>query len=64
MARDSRVTVNPSGALVVRAAHLVERGHVEEYRARVQLMGEERAGALRFLTSGPWPPYSFGDARP
>jgi Gas vesicle synthesis protein GvpL/GvpF len=64
LARDSRVTVNPSGALVVRAAHLVERGRVEEYRARVQMMGVERAGALRFLTSGPWPPYSFGDARP
>ncbi len=64
LARDARVTVNPSGSLVVRAAHLVERGRVEEYRARVQLLGEERAGALRFLTSGPWPPYSFADARP
>lgn len=64
LARDARVTVNPSGALVVRAAHLVGRGGVEEYRARVQRLGEERAGSLRFLTSGPWPPYSFGDVRP
>lgn len=64
VARDSRVTVNPSGALVVRAAHLVGRGQVEEYRARVQVLGEERADTLRFLTSGPWPPYSFVDARP
>ncbi len=64
LARESRVTVNPKGALVVRAAHLVERGRVEEYRARVQVLGEERAGRLRFLTSGPWPPYSFVDARP
>ncbi len=64
LARESRVTVNPKGALVVRAAHLVGRGGVEEYRARVHLLGEERAGSLRFLTSGPWPPYSFGDVRP
>lgn len=64
LARESRVTLNPEGALVVRAAHLVGRGLVEEYRARVHLLGEERAGSLRFLTSGPWPPYSFGDVRP
>jgi hypothetical protein len=64
LAREARVTVNPEGALVVRAAHLVGRGLVEEYRARVHLLGEERAGSLRFLTSGPWPPYSFGDVRP
>ncbi len=64
LARESRVDVNPSGALVVRAAHLVGRERVEEYRARVQSLGEARAGSLRFLTSGPWPPYSFGDVRP
>lgn len=64
LAREARVVVNPKGALVVRAAHLVGRGQVEEYRARVHLLGEERAGSLRFLTSGPWPPYSFGDVRP
>lgn len=63
LVRESRVTVNPSGALVVRAAHLVERGRVEEYRARARSLGEEHAGALRLLTSGAWPPYSFGDVR-
>lgn len=62
--RESRVTVNPSGALVVRAAHLVERGRIEEYRARLQSLGEERAGSLRFLKSDACPPYSFGDVRP
>ncbi|MCA1635926.1 MAG: GvpL/GvpF family gas vesicle protein [Acidobacteria bacterium] len=62
--RESRVTVNPAGALVVRAAHLVERGRIEEYRARVQALGEERAASLRFLKSGAWPPYSFSDLRP
>ena len=62
--RESRVTVNPSGALVVRAAHLVERGRIEEYRARVESLGEERAGSLRFLKSDASPPYSFGDVRP
>jgi hypothetical protein len=47
-------------AIVVRAAHLVERARVEEYRAHVRELSGERAG-LRFLKSGPWPPYSFSD---
>lgn len=59
--RDARVTVLPSPALVVRAAHLVERARLEEYRARLRAMEAERAGALIFLTSGAWPPYSFSD---
>lgn len=59
--RDARVTVLPSPALVVRAAHLVERARLEEYRARLRALEAERAGALIFLTSGAWPPYSFSD---
>jgi len=59
-ARESAVRVNPSDAIVVRAAHLVERARVEEYRGRVRSLSEERRG-LQFLTSGPWPPYSFSD---
>ena len=59
-ARESAVRVNPSDAIVVRAAHLVERERVEEYRGRVRSLSEERRG-LQFLTSGPWPPYSFSD---
>jgi hypothetical protein len=62
LVRESSVRVNPSDALVVRAAHLVERGRVEEYKQRVRSLGAER-GELHFLTSGPWPPYSFGELR-
>jgi len=60
LALESAVRVSPSEAIVVRAAHLVERGRVAEYRARLRELGAGRAG-LRLLTSGPWPPYSFSD---
>ena len=60
LARESAARVRPSESLVVRAAHLVERIRVGEYRERVRSLSEERP-ALQFLTSGPWPPYSFSD---
>ena len=58
LVKESDVRLQPSEGLAVRAAHLVERGRVAEYRARLAAL---RAGRpdLRFLTSGPWPPYSF-----
>lgn len=59
--RDARVAVLPSRALVVRAAHLVECARLEEYRSRVRALEAERAAELNFLTSGPWPPYSFSN---
>ncbi|HVF58167.1 MAG TPA: GvpL/GvpF family gas vesicle protein [Pyrinomonadaceae bacterium] len=62
--RESSVRVSPSESLVVRAAHLVERGRLEEYRARLDaLRADERARDIRFLTSGAWPPYSFSEVR-
>lgn len=64
-ARESRVELCPSAAaskLLVRAAHLVERARLAEYRARLEAARAERGAALRFLTSGAWPPYSFSDA--
>ncbi|MDT7809888.1 MAG: hypothetical protein QOJ70_3701 [Acidobacteriota bacterium] len=60
MVRETEARVNPSEAIVVRAAHLVERERVVAYRERLRSLGAERVG-LRFLTSGPWPPYSFSD---
>ncbi|HEX8853144.1 MAG TPA: GvpL/GvpF family gas vesicle protein [Pyrinomonadaceae bacterium] len=59
--REERVSVSPSQALVVRAAHLVERARLEAYRERLERLRAERAERLRFLTSGAWPPYSFGE---
>ncbi|HVF51005.1 MAG TPA: GvpL/GvpF family gas vesicle protein [Pyrinomonadaceae bacterium] len=65
--REARVRVRPEEALVVRAAHLVERARLDDYRARVHAAraklreAEGRGEGLRFLTSGVWPPYSFTD---
>jgi hypothetical protein len=60
--RDSRIDVNPHGALVVRAAHLVERARLAEYRELLRHARDERHD-LHFLTSGAWSPYSFTSAR-
>jgi hypothetical protein len=62
LVRDKVVTLNPDELLVIRAAYLVERGRVAEYRERVNSLGRER-NDLRFLTSGAWPPYSFTHLR-
>jgi len=60
LARESSVRFSPSEAIVVRAAHLVERERVEEYRRRLRGLRAARPD-LRLLASGPWPPYSFGE---
>jgi hypothetical protein len=60
LARETAARVSPSEAIVVRAAHLVERAGVDEYRARLRSLAAGRHD-LRLLTSGPWPPYSFSD---
>lgn len=62
LARESAVRVNSSEAIVVRAAHLVGRERVEEYRARLRGLRAARAD-VRLLASGPWPPYSFSDIK-
>lgn len=46
----------PHGLLSV--AHLVARPDFDAYRQRVREL-RERSPHLRFLASGPWPPYSF-----
>ena len=61
--RETRVSVRPAGRVLVAAAHLVERGRLGEYRARVRQVVAERA-SQHFLTSGPWPPYSFSEDNP
>ena len=60
LACESNVRLSPSEAIVVRAAHLVERARVADYRARLRGLAAARPD-LRLLTSGPWPPYSFSD---
>ncbi|HEX5706834.1 MAG TPA: GvpL/GvpF family gas vesicle protein [Pyrinomonadaceae bacterium] len=63
-ARSARSRVSPEERIVLRASHLVESARVEEYREAVRRLGEEGGAGLRFLASGPWPPYSFCDLRP
>ena len=60
LARETAARLSPSEAIIVRAAHLVERARVDEYRTRLRALAAERRD-LRLLTSGPWPPYSFSD---
>lgn len=47
-----------SGATLARVAHLVDRSDFEAYREAVRGL-EARHPELQWLTSGPWPPYTF-----
>jgi Gas vesicle synthesis protein GvpL/GvpF len=58
--RDAHFTVRPSDRLVLAADYLVEWPQLEPYRLTLQRARDERAH-LHFLTSGPWPPYSFAN---
>ena len=58
--RNEQVTLRPAERLVLSAAHLVERGKILPYREAVAEMRQKR-GELHFLSSGPWPPYSFAN---
>lgn len=60
LVRETAARLSPSEAINVRAAHLVERARVEEYRARLRALAAGRQD-LRLLTRGPWPPYNFSD---
>ena len=60
VARDTRFTVRPSHRMVLSADCLVERSQLESYRLALQSAREQRPD-LHFLTSGPWPPYSFAN---
>lgn len=62
--RESSVTLRPSEALVLSAAHLVERARLEDYRERLRRARVAPPEGLRLLTSGAWPPYSFCDLSP
>jgi hypothetical protein len=60
LARETAARLSPPEAIFVRAAHLVERPHVADYRARLRALAAGRQD-LRILVSGPWPPYSFSE---
>lgn len=58
--RESVVTTKASGSLILSASYLVERVLLDEYRKSLEEARTERSD-LHFLTSGPWPPYSFSN---
>lgn len=58
--RDQRVRPLGTAEGLVAIAHLVDRHDIGNYTARVRAFSERHAD-LRFLTSGPWPPYGFAD---
>jgi hypothetical protein len=58
--RGKEFNTNVTDQLVLSAAHLVEREVVSQYRERVKAARSERPD-LKFLISGPWPPYSFAN---
>lgn len=60
LVRDQRVRPLGTADGLVAIAHLVDRHDTGNYTARVQTLSERHAD-LRFLTSGPWPPYGFAD---
>ena len=58
--RDIRMSVRPSQRLVIAADCLVPRVGLDAYQSAVDAARSERPD-LHFLTSGPWPPYSFAN---
>lgn len=58
--RSEKVSLQPSEKLFLTAAHLVGRVNLEQYRAKMAQVRDERPD-LHFLFSGPWPPYSFAN---
>jgi gas vesicle protein GvpL/GvpF len=55
---ESQCDVNPTPRLALRATYLLEPDRVQDFKAAC---GELRTSLpdLRFLVTGPWPPYSF-----
>jgi hypothetical protein len=59
--KDEKISVTASETVVLaRADHLIERVDVQEYRTKMAKATQERPD-IRFMVSGPWPPYSFAN---
>jgi len=52
--------VSSQTVILARADHLIGRVDVQEYRTKMSKAVEERP-EVRFMVSGPWPPYSFAN---
>ena len=59
--KEEKISLVPSKTVIMaRADHLIERVNIQEYRTRMAKAVEERP-EIRFMVSGPWPPYSFAN---
>jgi hypothetical protein len=59
--RDEKINIVPAERVVLaKADHLVDRVNIPQYRERMAKAIGERP-ELRFMVSGPWPPYSFAN---
>jgi Gas vesicle synthesis protein GvpL/GvpF len=59
--KEEKISVTPSDTVILaRADHLIERVNVEQYRTKMARAVKERP-EIRFMVSGPWPPYSFAN---
>ena len=59
--KEEKISVTSSGSVILaRADHLIERADVQEYRTKMATAVAERP-EVRFMVSGPWPPYSFAN---
>ena len=58
--RNQMVNVQPKEKLVFAGAYLVARERVPEFREKLSQAIAERPD-LHFLSSGPWPPYTFAN---
>jgi len=59
--KEEKISVNSSQTVILaKADHLIERVDVQEYRTKMSLAVAERP-EVRFMVSGPWPPYSFAN---
>jgi hypothetical protein len=58
LALDQRVTLAPTPRVALRSAYLLDQAQVTDFQASFEAM-RSTAAELRFLLTGPWPPYSF-----
>jgi gas vesicle protein GvpL/GvpF len=61
LARAATHTVGATPRLLLSGAYLVEPGELDAFRSRVSEL-EAAHPELTFVTTGPWPPYSFAPA--
>jgi hypothetical protein len=61
LVKEEKISVTPSETVILaRADHLIDRDNVQEYRTKMARAVEDRP-EIRFMVSGPWPPYSFAN---